>query len=215
MLFIFGDNPFKPRTPPHDTPNDLKWWMLTLSNIPFPTFPIPRPQLVFDPQAFSDASGTGIAIIIGQHWHAWHLVRNWKSDGRDITWAESISFELLIQAITNAGASSIHFKVFGDNIGIVEGWPNGRSRNKQVNNSFKRMHATLQDSRCQVITRYVPSENNPADPPSRGIYPSIHLLLPEIQIPTDIQPFLQDIDCKPSFSCKPFSSDWRCTRSDS
>ena len=127
MLSIFGDNPFKPRTPPRDTPNDLKWWMLTLSNIPFPMFPIPRPQPIFDPQAFSDASGTGIAITIGQHWCAWHLVRNWKSDGRDITWAESIGFELLIQAITNAGASSIHFKVFGDNISVVKGWPNGQS----------------------------------------------------------------------------------------
>ena len=108
MLFIFGDNPFKLRTPPCNTPNDLKWWTLTLSNIPFPTFSIPRPQPIFDSQAFPDASGTGIAIIISQHWHTWQLIGNWKLDSHDIAWAGSIGFELLIQAIIGAEASSCY-----------------------------------------------------------------------------------------------------------
>ena len=173
--------------------------------------PIPGPQPVYDPRAFSDASSTSIMIIIGQQWHTWSLIGDWKSNGCDIAWAESIGFELLVWAITSAGTSGICFKVFGDNIGVVEGWPNGQSQNKQVNNSFKHIHATLQDSQCQVIARYVPSENNPANAPSRGVHPPVHLLLPEVHIPSDIHPFLQDFVPKSNHLCEPFTIDWPCT----
>ena len=208
MLSIFGDNPFKPRTPPRDTPDDLKWWRATLSPLPLPTIPIPTQHPILDFHAFSDASSSvGIAIVIGNRWRAWSLVGNWKRDGCDIAWAESITFKLLVQTIIDAGASSVHLKIFGDNVGVVEGWANGRSRNKQVNQSFRRIHSMLQIAWCQVVTCYVPSGNNPADRPSRGISPPLHHLLPEVRIPDELQPFLQNPFDDSSEACQPLALD--------
>ena len=43
-------------------------------------------------------------------------------------------------------------------------------------------------------TRYIPSKQNPADAPSRGLYPPTELLLDAIVVPSDIRPFLMDIE---------------------
>ena len=206
MLPIFGDNPFKPRTPPRDTPNDLKWWKETLAPSPLPTIPILSPQPIHDFRAFSDASSSvGIGIIVGDRWRAWRFVGEWKKDGRDIAWAEGIGFEMLVQTIVESGPPGLHFQVFGDNSGVVEGWANGRSRNKHVNRIFRRLHALLQNAGCQVIAHYVPSEGNPADPLSRGIYPPANRLLPNTRIPVDAQPFLRNAISADSPTCEPFA----------
>jgi hypothetical protein len=66
MLGIFRDTPFKPRTPPRDTPDDLAWWRTILSTQPLPVLPIPTPQPILDLRAFFNASiGVGIGITIG------------------------------------------------------------------------------------------------------------------------------------------------------
>jgi len=96
MLAIFGDSPFKPRTPPLGTVEDLLWWSTILNNPPRP-LTIPRPGIIYDFIAFSDtSSGFGIGITIDKQWQAWRLCTGWNTDGRDIGWAESIGFELLV-----------------------------------------------------------------------------------------------------------------------
>jgi hypothetical protein len=45
-----------------------------------------------------------------------------------------------------------------------------------------------------IHTRYVPSKANPADGPSRGIFPSRGLLLPHIPIPRKLRDFIIDFD---------------------
>ena len=198
MLAIFGDSPFKPRTPPLGTVEDLLWWSTILNNPPRP-LTIPRPGIIYDFIAFSDtSSGFGIGITVDKQWQAWRLCTGWNTDGRDIGWAESIGFELLVRHIISSGASNICFKLFGDNRGVVEGWWNGRSRNKPTNDTFKRIHSILDRAECTVITRYVPSSGNPADGPSRGIYPPLCLCLPAVPIPHALWPFIEDIsdeDC--------------------
>ena len=120
MLGIFSDSPFKPRTPPHGCIEDLLWWSRILSSPPRP-IRIPAPCFIHDFTAFSDASsGVGIGIVLGERWQAWTLRPEWNSDGRDIGWAESVGFELLVRHIVSSGTSNIHFKVFGDNRGVVE-----------------------------------------------------------------------------------------------
>ena len=197
FLGIFDDKPFMPKTPPHHTQDDILWWKTTLSG-PTISRPIPGPCAVHDFQAYSDASTShGIGIIIKGSWRAWKLIPGWDHDGRDIGWAESIGFEFLIRSILNAKATGIHFKVFGDNQGIIEGWWQGRSRNRACNEVFKRIHQLLANSSCTVLTRYIPSEHNPADKPSRGIYPPASLLLPPICIPHELRPFIADIASLP------------------
>jgi hypothetical protein len=68
MLGTFHDGPFKPRTPPRGTEDDLRWWRRLLSQ-PDVSRPIPCPQPLLDPDAFSDASsGFGIAVTVGPRW---------------------------------------------------------------------------------------------------------------------------------------------------
>jgi hypothetical protein len=75
-----------------------------------------------DHHAYSDASsGFGIAITVGPRWRAWRLLPGWKSQGRDIQWAEAIGFEFLIIYLCTISDAGEHLKVFGDNRGVVEG----------------------------------------------------------------------------------------------
>jgi hypothetical protein len=196
MLSIFGDCPFMPHTPPRNCAADLRWWSATIRQ-PTISRPIPGPCIILDPNAFSDASsGVGITIWVNGWWRAWHLVPGWKTDGRDIGWAEAIGFEFLVLSIIQATESSpvSCFKVYGDNRGVVEGWWKGRSRNRPTNSVFKCIHNATQSASCIVLTCYVPSALNPADDPSRGRYPPHSLLLPPIPIAPAINDFVVNFD---------------------
>ena len=193
MLGSFNNRIFVPHTPPRDTPNDLQWWKQQLSR-PQISKPITSPQPLVDYKAYSDASsGFGVAITIGSKWRAWRLVGGWKSQGRDIQWAEAVGFELLTISLCALSREGEHLKVHGDNRGVVEGWWKGCSANKPTNGVF---HRILQLSECCnkfIHTRYVPSAQNPADGPSRGQYPPCSLLLSYVPIPPEVQPFLVDV----------------------
>ena len=43
-----------------------------------------------------------------------------------------------------------------------------------------------------MVTEYIPSGRNPADPLSQGIYPPTHLKLPALPIPHALQPFIKN-----------------------
>ena len=200
MLGTFTKNPFTPRHPPRDTTDDLQWWLDTLGNEKL-SRRIPGPCSVEDYGAFSDASsGFGVAIVIANRWRAWRLIPGWNAEGRDIGWAEAIGFEFLVRAVLAVSKPGQYFRLFGDNRGVVEGWWKGRSRNRQTNVVFRRIHVLLAASECSIITRYVTSKENPADDPSRGVYPSSSLLLPPIPIPDCLRHLVTDFDSPPSHS---------------
>ena len=194
MLGIFHDMPHKPRHPPRHTDSDLLWWLRTLSR-PTLTHKIPGAQEVVDIHAFSDASSTvGIGVVIRDRWRAWSLKPGWNEDQRDIGWAEAVGMELLIRIILRDAPPGTRFKIYGDNRGVVEGWWSGRSRNSQVNEVFKRIHFLLSTHRCMVYTKYVQSASNPADGPSRGIFPDASKLLPKIDLPPELLSFILPLD---------------------
>lgn len=197
MLSTFNDRPFVPHHAPRDTAHDLQWWTEILCS-PILAQAIPGPCQLHDTRAYSDASsGVGVAITIRNKWRAWRLLPGWKSDGRDIGWAEAIGFELLAKTLLAESEPSVHFKVYGDNRGVVEGWWKGRSKNRPTNVVFRRIHNLTAARKCSIHTHYVPSKDNPADSPSRGIYPPRHLLLPTITIPDEVSCFLADFDAPP------------------
>lgn len=196
MLRLTFDKPFLPRRPVKSLEADLNWWRALLQNS-FVGRPIPRPLSLHDPAAYSDASsGFGIAVVIGNRWRAWRLRKGWQTlDGqKDIGWAEAVGFELLTQHVIGLGGTQKHFRVYGDNQGIIEGWRNGRSRSTSVNTVFKRIFGYIYDSPTSysVHPTYVESKNNPADGPSRGIYGSTEFLLPSIPIAEELRRFLID-----------------------
>ena len=203
FMAIFHNHPFMPHTQPRSTAADLFWWKQKLSQ---PTLcrSIPGPHIVLDISAFSDASSeVGIGIIIGSRWRAWRLLPGWKGEGRDIGWAEAIRFLFLVTTIVAENRAEGHYKVFGDNEGVVEGWWKGRSRNAPTNEVFKLIHIISEDSKSSFLTRYVTSKDNPADDPSRGIYGPRNLLLPLIPIPTEFQQLVVDFDSETQ------ESEWR------
>ena len=135
-----------------------------------------------------------MGIVIGEHWRAWRLLPGWNSGGRDIGWAEALGFYLLAATIFASGNPEPCYKVYGDNRGVVEGWWRGSSKNRPTNEVFKLVHDACERASSQLITRYVPSNDNPADGPSRGDYPPSSLLLPAVPIPLQWRQFLVDFD---------------------
>jgi hypothetical protein len=200
FLGVFHDRPFLPRSPPKHTSADLDWWVSLFQQRCIER-PIPGPLVVTDHAAYSDASSaTGVGIVIGHRWRAWRLLPGWEGEGRDIGWAEALGFYFLAATLF---ASSNHipcYKVYGDNRGVVEGWWRGRSKNRPTNEVFKLVHALCNQACSLLISRYVRSEHNPADGPSRGVYPPLSLLLPAVPIPQQWRPFLVDFDAPRSFS---------------
>jgi hypothetical protein len=85
------------------------------------------------------------------------------------------------------------FLVPSDNRGIVEGWWTGRSRNDQVNEVPKRIHSLIGIHQCSIFTKYVLSAFNPADGPSRGIFPELQHL-PPIELPPELKSIIFPFD---------------------
>lgn len=202
MLSTCSKKPFLPHRPDKVIAADLTWWALALSSGAV-SRPIVPPSPFSDPQAFSDASsGIGLGITIGDHWHAWRLLPGWRTrDGqKDIGWAEAVAFELLVRAIAAMVKSHGRFIVHGDNTGVVEGWKNGRHRNRATNLVFRRIHTFLHTfpTHLDISTRYVQSELNPADGPSRGILGPLDTLIPSFPLPPELKPFIIDALDPPS-----------------
>jgi hypothetical protein len=115
MLASFNNSPFLPHTPPCDTPYDLKWWQLQLSRASV-FIPVPRPHPLSNHRAYSDASsGFSMAVTIGPRWRAWQLVASWKSQGRDIQWAEAIGFKLLTISLHTFSSKGKHLVIYSNN----------------------------------------------------------------------------------------------------
>lgn len=188
--------PFASLFPPRLVRPDLEWWAGRLSG-PTLSRSIVIPQSLVDVNAYSDAStGTGIGVIIGEQWRAWRLLPGWRErDGeKDIGWAEAVGFYLLVAAVVERVPGGSHLRVYGDNEGVVKGWRNHRSRNTATNAVFKLLHDLLEERGfvgC-IFAEYVPTDLNPADGPSRGIFPGDHLLLPPVVIPPSLVPFIVD-----------------------
>jgi len=141
-----------PHSPPHQTAHDLVWWRSLLAKPTIQRFLHP-PCPIIDPGAYSDASSeVGIGIIIGQRWCAWRLLPGWKSNGRDIGWAEAVGFLLLILIILPLSSDTPELNIYGDNSGVIEGWWKGRSRNRSTNNIFRLIHTLAEDSDTIIHT---------------------------------------------------------------
>jgi hypothetical protein len=115
-------NPLADRHAPRKRmPDDIKWWKALLSQRHV-VRPIPGLCELVELHAFSDASSeVGIGIIIRGRWRAWRLIPGWKRGNCNIGWAEAVGFKLLARAVGAYASAGEHYKLFGDNQGVVEG----------------------------------------------------------------------------------------------
>ena len=193
MMALFHKRPFIPRRPPKRLEEDLRWWQNTFAH-PSLSREIPGNRQIIDIHGFSDTSSTtGLGIVLGNQWRAWRLLPGWQDQGCNIGWAEAVATELLIRSVLQHQSLS-GLKICGDNNGVVEGWWTGRSRNVKTNRVFKRLHLLLEEHDTVLSTRYVNTSRNPADGPSQGIYPPRYLLLPQVELPIKLEPFIVDFD---------------------
>jgi hypothetical protein len=88
-----SSNPFVTRRPSHQAISDARLW-LSLLSIPNAFRHLESRPLV-DLDVWVDASTDwGIALVSDGLWRAWKLRPGWKSDRRDIGWAESAALEI-------------------------------------------------------------------------------------------------------------------------
>ena len=190
----FRDRPYVPRRPPRHTSEDLQWWIDRLSR-PCIERPFTSHIPVADVHAFSDASSDfGIAITVDNVWRAWRWRPGWDQDGRDIAWAEAVGVLLLAVHVLPFCCPGTHVLFHADNSSVVFAWNNFHSRNQHVNAVFRQLIAVCKHSDCSIQLQYIPSAQNLADAPSRGLFPS-GPIIPQQEVPLPVATFLDD--CSP------------------
>ena len=194
MLAMSYHCPHVPQSANKGISPDLDWWPSVLIR-PTLSRSIPLPTRPLNVNTFSDvSSGVRITIIVHGRWRAWRLIPGWKTlwGQRDIGWAKAVGFECLVHYLCNSHPDGRHFVVHDNNHGVVEGWQNGRSWNSTINTVFRQLHSLfgIDDPQHSFHPVYIPSGSNPADSPSRGIYPPVTRLLPAISLPAELDNFL-------------------------
>ena len=173
FIASFMDNEFIRRYPPQSMLTDLKWWLEVLSNPGFYCELLPWSPCQ-DMGLFVDASTSwGIGIIVAGKWTAFMLHRDWKVGGRDICWLETVAVEILLYILESMGVANATLLIHSDNQGTIGSLGKGRSRNYHINLSIRRAYVVLASRLITPELVYIASDDNPADPISRGELGSI------------------------------------------
>jgi hypothetical protein len=153
------------------TAEDVAWWRRRLQH-KFVGMGIIRPPEPLDKGVFVDASTDwGIGLILDGKWLAWQLRDGWQSDGREIGWAEMVAVELAVRTLIMGRFKNCHVIIHSDNQGVVGALRAGRSRGTQQNAILHEVVRLIQDHSLWISSTWVPSSENRADNPSRGVFP--------------------------------------------
>lgn len=189
-------SPFVRRSPNPSVLSDISWWRMQLS-ANFCGSSLSRPPPTSPVEFWVDASSSwGIGVILGGEWDAWRLHAGWDKDGRNIGWAEIVAIELGLRFAIHQGYSDIHFLVKSDNQGVIHAIQGGRSRSPEQNSVLQRITSLLSQYKFWISSLYVPSVDNLADPPSRGL-PALNRSRANSSfvLPLTLQPFLTRTPC--------------------
>ena len=156
--------------------NDIEWWRSRLQN-KFVGLKIICPPAPLDVKLFVDASTAwGIGMYINGRWLAWQFKENWHSEGHEIGLVEMVAVELTVRMLCTAKFKNCHIIVRSDNQGMVGALQAGRSRGTQQNSILREIVRLIQENSLWVSTVWIPTSENPADGPSRGVFPGKNLL---------------------------------------
>jgi hypothetical protein len=164
--------------PPRETLEDMAWWKAALSvswcGIAIKARPKEHPDTFF-----VDASTSwGIGLVVQSRWLAWPLLEGWRAEGRDIGWAEFVALELAVLTAMRIGIKGVTLVVHSDNQGVVLAFAAGYSRGPPQNAVLRRILILLYENDLWLQVLWIPSADNPADGPSRGVFPPRNSLAP-------------------------------------
>lgn len=178
------------RWPPHSLVSDLRWWLDTLRAPGVYRSLTPRGELRDLGISVDASTSWGVGVVIGGKVDAWKLRSGWKSERRDIGWAEMVAVELAVRHVEGMGLRDCDILVLSDNMGVVGAFTRGRSRNYQVNASIRRAAVIAMSLNIRFVVNYVSTDANVADPVSRGKSDPSAARLPLIALPEELLPFL-------------------------
>ncbi len=169
---------------------DVTWWKQKLS-LDLLGIPIITPAVPLEMSLMVYASTSwGLGLVLDGKWLAWELIPGWKSDGRDIGWAEMVVIELGLRTLIAKGLKDYHIVIWSDNQGVVGALLAGYSRNTQQNAILRVF--LMQESGIWLSTVWISTKNNLADGPSRGVLGSKKDLLPfPPKIPAHLKPYVK------------------------
>jgi hypothetical protein len=184
------ENAFVTHTATRRTITDTAWWRAQLAKPWCGTHIVKIPEPLRS-EIFVDASTSwGIGFVWENRWLAWKLLPGWKSEGREIGWAEMVAVELAYLTLVAAGFSNCHVILRSDNQGVVGALKNDASRNSQQNTILRRIISYTQTHAIWLTTKWIPSEENVADGPSRGVFPTSPRYPCTPRLPFKLKPFL-------------------------
>jgi hypothetical protein len=151
----------------------LVYW----SNRTLATAGLPSPEAH---EIFVDASAHGIGFIFNDRWLAWrfttaHPLLPLGPDGRlIISWAELVAVELGIRTLIAAGFRNAMITVRSDNQGVVVALTSEKWTEKyDLDGIVKRILQLSRKAGLSLKMKWISTKENPADDPSRGVYPPI------------------------------------------
>jgi hypothetical protein len=135
------------------------------------------------PEIFVDASEFGLGFILNERWLAWSFVQGHPDiplgpdDHIVMSWAELIAAEMGILTFVSAGYRNTQVILRSDNEGVIAAFKKRTwTKNFGLDEILKRVLKICQDANLVVIPTWISTKANPADKPSRGVYPPRHLM---------------------------------------
>ena len=167
--FNYLASPYIRKTPNSSVLSDINWWKIQLTS-DFCGSTLSKPPPISPIEFWVDASSSwGVGIVFDGEWCAWRFTTGWNKDGRNIGWAEIVAIELGLLFAVHKGFSDIHFLLKSDNQGVIHAIEGGKSRSPSQNTVLQRITTLLSQHKIWISSLYVPSIDNVADPPSRGL----------------------------------------------
>jgi hypothetical protein len=168
---------------------NLRWWLAEL-NKPSVYRELRPKDEIQDLGIYVDASiSWGISIIIQGCWASFTLWPDWKIEGRDICWLETLALELLFYFLEAMDFKNVELLIHSDNQGAVGALDKGRSPNYHINLSICRLYTILIAHFITPLLKFVSSKENPANPISHRESGSPDLKLSYLfRIPDELKP---------------------------
>jgi hypothetical protein len=124
-------------------------------------------------------------------------------DGREIGWAEFVALELAVLTALQCKISNATLVVRSYNQGVVHAFAAEYSRRPVQNVVLRRILLALHERGLWLRVVWIASADNPADGPSRGVFPPWNKLLASpLKVPQVLRPFVAPSVSAPARICQ-------------